>query len=143
MIGTPNQGYYSEDVYSSTYYISYFLNCGQLHPGQECTDMTAGSDFLNNLNSGNLTLGNISYLTIAGSCCSAYNGEPDDEVVRVSSVKLSGSTNLIVKGNGSTSINDYTFHGTLIMPSRVPLVYNYTRDFLLGKLNLSNVTFNI
>lgn len=130
MIGTPNQGFYKEDIYS--YYITRVWNCQQAHPGQECTDMFPGSDFLNNLNAGDATPGNISYLTIAGNCCSAYNGEPYDETIRVSSVSLDGAINIVVNGQKSTT--EYTFHGNLITPAIVPSVYNNVTAFLQGKL---------
>ncbi len=131
MIGTPNHGFFKEDMYN--YIVTRVINCAETHPGQECMDMYPGSVFLNNLNNnsdGNETFGNVNYLTIAGNCCSAYNREANDETIRVSSVNLKGAKNFVVYG--SKSADEYTFHGNLITPSKNPLVYNYTVDFLRG-----------
>ena len=128
MIGTPNHGFHKEDVYS--YFITRVINCAETHPGQECLDMYPDSDFLNQLNAEDETPGSIDYLTIAGNCCKAYNGEPYDEIIRVSSVQLQGAKNIIVYGNKST--DEYTFHGNLITPDKHPIVYNYVKNFLLN-----------
>jgi hypothetical protein len=89
--------------------------------------MSPNSDFLNNLNSGDETPGNASYMTIAGNCCE-INGKRYDETIRVESVPLEGAINIVI--NGAKGTQDYTFHANLISPSNVPLVYNKSIEFL-------------
>jgi uncharacterized alpha/beta hydrolase family protein len=126
MIGTPNHGYYTQDLLDSD--ITKYFGCGQLHPGQECGDMEPGSNFLNKLNSGDETPGDIKYLSIIGSCCD-NNGDMTDQVVRVNSAKLEGAKNVIVNGDEYTDLFD-TLHQELIYPSKVPKVYNEVKQFL-------------
>src|SRR3989344_4146685 len=130
-IGTPNHGIYAE--------IS--DNCedalfGREEASPECNDMRAGSLFLNSLNLGDETPGDIKYMTLSGK---ATNGlaslygffdyqvcesldEYHDEVICAFSVQLNGAINkevlgVEVEGSG-------TYHSDLINPSKVPEVYD-------------------
>ena len=72
--------------------------CDTAHSGQECQDMQYDSSFITNLNSQDETYGDVQYITIAGNCEPNEN-DFDDEVVRGSSVRLEGATNLVVEGS--------------------------------------------
>lgn len=124
-IAAPNNGFYPEDMYG--YYITRYFGCDSAHPGQECTDMEAGSSFLKALNSGNLTFGNIKYYTIAGNCCSA-SGKRNDEVIRVESVNLTGAVNVVFNLSEVSGLD--TLHYNLIIPSKNPVVYDKVKEFL-------------
>ena len=72
--------------------------------------MQHDSPFIENLNKGDETPGNLQYLTIAGNC--DHNGEDyHDEVVMVGSVELEGATNKIINGECVSGIG--TFHQEL------------------------------
>jgi len=129
-IGTPNHGYFTEDLGFND--ITKYFGCSELHPGQECFDISGGSDFLNSLNAGDETPGNTSYLTIAGDSTEIY-GKRTDQVVRVESVKLEGAKNIVFNGRKFDSYLD-SLHQEMIYPDSVPEPYDYTKQFLLGNL---------
>ena len=136
-IGTPNHGIYA-DISD---------NCedalfGREEASPECNDMTAGSIFLNSLNLGDETPGDVKYMTISGK---ATNGlvslygffdyqvcqsidEYHDEVICVSSVPLNGAVNKEIACSEIEGSD--TLHKKLINPSETPEVYNQIIDFL-------------
>lgn len=135
-IGTPNHGIYGDIASGCESLFS------RSEKSPECDDMKNVNNFIDNLNSGDETPGDIEYLTIRGealkgastvylvipiNACST-SSEYHDEVVCSSSVGLEGATNKKVTGQEVTGKG--TFHGALVSPSKVPEVYNYVVDFL-------------
>jgi hypothetical protein len=120
-VGTPNHG------------ISGYIDllCPFGHDGPECQEMKAGSSFLSTLNRDE-TPGSARYVTIAGDCC-ITNGKASDETILVESVYLEGATNIVLKEQEVEGLIA-TLHERLILPSRVPAVYNKIVDLLKGKV---------
>lgn len=140
-IGTPNHGIRGN--------IEGF--CGAEHSGLECIEMTAGSGFLINLNSGDETYmggmtksdGPVTYATITGRINSddkpeianpCGDGTPNhDEVVCANSVPLNGAYNYNMWGNRISGFD--TLHSDLVNPNVVSEVYTLTKDFLIKKIS--------
>ncbi len=137
-IGTPHHGVNGKE--------SAFLGVGGLlytlcqtgiplfmggHAGEECGDMWHESDFIQNLNSGDETYGDIEYYSIIGDCCFGADNTKDDEAVSVDSATLNGAENIIIYGDEVEGTD--TFHQDLVHPSRVPKVYLEVKK-ILGNL---------
>jgi len=118
MIGTPNHGIYGQVADS----------CSFFGAGTECAEMESTSNFITTLNSGDETIGDTKYYTIAGSGC-IFTGIDGDGVVRSSSVPLEGATNYKINGQCSGFFNR-DFHGELLNPSK----YNEVLDYIKGIL---------
>ena len=148
MVGTPNHGTYGFISFScgntlaqlSVGCIGGILKGGDTtfcekprNPTPECLDMDAGSNFIQNLNLGDETPGNIKYLTIIGS-----NTNQDacpypkdwDNVVCTSSVYLDGAENYYYKNNGKEYGLTNSLHSAMVHPSKIPDVYKKIVDFI-------------
>lgn len=124
MIGTPNHGLYGDvaNLCDSIW------SGGDGNSWIECSEMTAGSSFLNRLNSGDETPGDTKYYTIIGSGCVLTNIDGDG-IVRSSSVPLAGATNFKVNGQCSGSF-DRGMHSELLDPNTYPNVLSKVNEFL-------------
>ena len=120
MIGTPNHGIYGQvDTFCTV-------------PGadKECAQMKADSDFINSLNEGDKTPGDVEYYTIAGSGCF---GDPDgDGISRVESVQLQEARNVIIKKKYNECWNTFNrdLHSNLLDTSKYPETLEYVKEFL-------------
>lgn len=118
MIGTPNHGIYGQvDSY-----------CPVFGASTECAQMKSDSLFMQSLNSGDETPGNVKYYTIAGSGC-ILSGIDGDGISRVESVKLDGTTNVKVSGKCEGFANK-GFHSNLLDPTLYPETIGYIKQFL-------------
>lgn len=118
MIGTPNHGIYGN--------VDSF--CEIFGANTECAQMEADSAFITNLNSGDETYGGVKYYTIAGSGCVLSNIDGDG-IVRVTSVQLEGSNNVIVNGE-CEGFFSRDFHSNILDTSKYPETLEYIKQFL-------------
>lgn len=101
-LGSPHHG--------TTEGISFFCVVKSLTAAApECMDMTAGSSFLQSLNSGDETPGDIEYISFYGTGCITGNYDSDGLIASLSA-KLDGAQNIPVKGDCNAGITG--FHGS-------------------------------
>src|SRR3989344_4177140 len=127
MIGTPNHGVYGQVADNCDKAVGIFNTGAPI----ECAEMINGSPFLNNLNSGDETFGNVEYYTIAGSGCFSPSIDGDG-VVRVASVQLNGAENVVINKAHNECWNTLNrdLHFNLLDNNKYPKATEYVIQFL-------------
>jgi hypothetical protein len=93
--------------------------------------MMHGSQFINTLSTFDLSTSNVRAMTIAGSCGNASNIYPDDNTVRVDSVKIQGLKNHIIECEDPKKYSGFApFHYDLGDPDKVSETYDLVVEFM-------------